>query len=196
MDLNPGLERELHKAFKTQLYEDMLFGFSDNRALHATVAFTIQKLMAEDPDFADLETHRDTLVAFVHRLIGERDAFRPYPWCRVPRDLWWQGYVAGMTGGEAKVYFALCALVDPRTLVTCASLETIANMAGRSESRTSRILSRLKRRELIQRWAKKHPDPNDEHHYIWYTRLAPEACCESAEAEEHLMSTAVVPKAG
>ena len=89
---------------------------------------------------------------------------------------------------------ALLALVDQRTLVTCATLETIANMAGRSEDRTSKLLTLLKKKKLIRRWPKKPAVQNDPWHYVWYTRIVPEACCESVEDREHLLHSAAMPK--
>jgi hypothetical protein len=83
LNLDSELERLINKMAKKQVYEDLLIGDWDNKALHALNCFVIRNLMAEDPDFCDLDKHRDKLVQFVKTLQGQRDCFRGYPWTRV-----------------------------------------------------------------------------------------------------------------
>ena len=137
--------REINRALKLNAYGELIREFEGEDFFSQLAAFSIRQQMLEDPDLADLEEHRDTLVAFVKRLHGMRDAFYTCPWTRFPRDLAYNGHLAQMSAGEAKVYMALLALVDTRSLVTCAGIQTIADMAGRSISRTSKLLTRLKK---------------------------------------------------
>lgn len=161
------LLRDLERGKRHAVYRELLRTASlDNRALGEMLKLTISTLVQED---LELEHHRRKLLKFSAVLSGARDALNGHPWCRFPRDLGWTGRLAGLTGGEAKVYMAVMALVEPRTLVTFARLETIANMAGRSVSRTSKILTSLKKQGLVQRWCKCVNKEADE--WLWFTRI-------------------------
>ncbi len=188
-----SIQLALRRHVKSTAYQSLLLREPGNEWWNAMVAFTVRTLLNEDPDFVDLDELRNQMVSFVQCLQGRRDALQGHPWTRFPRDLAYNGHLAEMTAGEAKVYIALLALCDPRTLVTCASLDTIAEMGGRSWHTVSKNLTRLKKRGLIRRWCIRHPNARDEYHYLWFTKMVPEACCETAEDENRLRRTPALP---
>ena len=67
-------------------------------------------------------------------------------------------------------------------------------MVDRSRSRTSRILTSLKKKGLIERWNKKPAVQNHQWHYVWYTRIIPEACVNTAKEADDLRSATVLPR--
>ena len=193
-DMPPRERRLLNRALKLRAWAEIVEEAEGDEFIRMITAFTFQQQMIEDPDLCDLEQLRDTIIDFGKRLRGLADAFSGYPWTRFPRALAYNGHLAAMKAGEAKVYMALLALCDMRTLVTCASLDTIAKMAGRSSHTASKNLTGLKKRGLIKRWCTRHPNAQDKDHYLWYTRILPEACCETDEDKDRLLGTAAMPK--
>jgi len=109
---------------------------------------------------------RAEIIEWAKCIGGRVDEFKDAPWCRFPRDLVWNGHWAQMTGGERRVFGSLLALVDPRSLVTYATLKTIGEKAGLSEDRTSRALTALKKRGLVRRWPSRKSGFE-----VWFTRL-------------------------
>jgi hypothetical protein len=187
-DFPPADRRKLNRALTLRTYVDLIGACEDDEFFTMLTAFALQEDMVEDPDLCDLERHRQTLIDFVKRLHGHRDAMEGCPWTRVPRDLGYYGHWATMTAGEKNVYGVLCFLVEPRSLITYATLETMAKMGGCAPETVSDNLTRLKKRGLIKRWCRKvGPDQ-----YLWFTKLVPEAACESPENAAKLKQ-AVVP---
>ena len=150
--------------------------------------------MVEDPDLANLEEHAATICDFVKRIQGHRDAFATCPWTRFPRDLVYYGHLAKMSAGEAKVYMALLALCDPRTLITSVSLERLAEFVNRHPDTVSKAITKLKKKGLVRRWCIRHPEARDESHYLWFTRIVPEACENTPEERAQLLKAAAMPK--
>jgi len=175
-------------------YGDLFASPANDKFFREVAALTLRERLIDDPDLADPERNRQIVAEFAKRIQGIRDAFYTYPWTRMARDAVFNGHVAAMTGGAAKVYLALHALVEPRTLVTTASLETIAKYAGRSTHTTSKNLTRLKKSGLIKRWCIKHPEANDEDHYLWFTKISPEGACATAEDRDNLLKRPALPK--
>ena len=190
-DFPPKERRKLMRALKLRTYADLIGECEGDDFFTKLIAFTLQQLMIEDEDLCDLEQHRQTLIDFAKRLHGHRDAMAGCPWTRMPRDLGYHGHWADMTAGEKNAYGVLCFLVDTRSLMTYATLETMAKMGGGAPETFSDNLTRLKKRGLIKRWCRKvGPDQ-----YIWYTKLVPEGVYENPE-EAKMLKQAVVPGRG
>lgn len=193
-NLKPELQRRLRRGMKLRIYADLFAQSPDDKFFREIAALTLSEALIDDPDLADPERNRQIVADFAKRIQGIRDAFYTYPWTRMARDAVFNGHVAKMTGGEAKVYLALHALVEPRTLVTTATLETIAKYSGRSPDTTSKNLTRLKKAGLIKRWCIKHPEANDADHYLWFTKIVPEGACATPEDKDNLLKRPALPK--
>ncbi len=174
------VQRELNRYIKKGALNDILasVGAGDSAFFVQLVRYSVSMAVTEDEDLAPLEQHRKLLVAFGRKLLGMPDALAKLPWTRIPRCWGWNGTLANLTGGESRVLLGLCTLVDPKSLSTTATIETIGALIDRSWDRTRDNLRGLKKKRVIERWPIKHPNPNDPYHFLWITRLNTESMTE------------------